>query len=339
MAASTDRTPQGSPFSPPRRGLRNWRGRGPFLVALGAAGWGAENLPRKRLDMLHLPAYPIVFIEHLFQVVFTLPWLLKNAWLIKRAPRRALLYVFLSGAVGSALGTVCYTAALDTVNTTVAGMLLNLQPVVSTIAGAMLFSERIFRSFFVYAGLAVLAGVAIAAPGFHDLTHLQFTIAPGLGLVFATVILWGFATAAGRGAMRDLPLGLATPLRLWSGLLTTGTVIVVRTLIGKGDFVLAPFLHWNVLGYFLLLTTLTGVIPLIVYFAGLATTPASIAGYCEMFYTLSATLIAWQFFGDKLLPHQAIAAFFLVAAILLLNRAAALRDPNSGVQSQAKKAA
>src|SRR5207244_3789656 len=98
-------------------------------------------------------------------VVFMLPYLVRNLGTLRRASRRALWYVFLSGSVGSALGTVCYTAALGTsMNKTVAAVLLNLQPLVSTLAGAMLFQERISRRFFLWAPIAILAGMAIAVP-------------------------------------------------------------------------------------------------------------------------------------------------------------------------------
>ena len=293
---------------------------GPSLVALGAAGWGAENLPRARLDRLNLPAYPIVFVEHILQVLFTLPWLLRHARLIPRIPRRALVYVFLSGSVGSALGTVCYTAALATVNPTAAAMLLNLQPIVSTAAGALLFKERIPARFYPYAALAVGAGVAIAIPSGAEWAAFHWQWQGGLALVFGTVLCWGFATAAGRGAMREMPLGLGAPLRLWSGLWTMGIVLAIRALAGQNDFVLSQFLGREAIHWMLILTTLCGVGPLFVYFAGLARTPASIAGYCEMFYTLSATYLGWRFLGGTLLPHQSIAAAVLVFAVIQLNR-------------------
>ena len=300
----------------------NRRVTGPLLVSLGAAGWGAENLFRSRLRALGLAAYPIVVVEHVLQVIYTLPHLWLHRRLIAVVPRRALGYVFLSGAVGSALGTACYTAALGTsMNKTVAAVLLNLQPVVSTLAGALLLRERIPRPFFVWAPVAVLAGMAIAVPGEGGLGALRLSAQGGLLLVLATVAMWGLATTAGRGAMRDLPLGLATPLRLWAGLLTASLVLAVRLALGSDAWDPGAFLSRGAVENMLLLTTLTGVLPLVVYFAGLRTTPASLAGYCEMFYTLSATFVGWAVFGEKLWPHQIAAGLVLIVAIAMLNRA------------------
>jgi drug/metabolite transporter (DMT)-like permease len=135
------------------------------------------------------------------------------------------------------------------------------------------------------------------------------------------VVLWGFATAAGRGAMRELPLGLATPLRLWAGLLTTATVVGLRALAHRGGLDLHPLMTWPVLRDLILLTTVAGVIPLFIYFAGLRTTPASLAGYCEMADTVSAAIVTWVFLDGKLNAHQILEASMLVLAIVMLNQA------------------
>ena len=152
---------------------------GPLLVSLGAAGWGAEGLFRKRLGELRLPALSIVLVEHVLQVLFTLPALLANRRLLGAVPLRALGWVALSGAFGSSLGTVCYTAALATdINPTAAAMLLNLQPVVSTLAGAILLRERISRGFYLWAAVAIGAGACIAFPKTSELAALQHGRAP-----------------------------------------------------------------------------------------------------------------------------------------------------------------
>jgi drug/metabolite transporter (DMT)-like permease len=264
-----------------------------------------------------------VLVEHLLQVAFTLPWLVRGRRLLRRAPARALAWVLVSGAIGSSLGTVCYTAALGAgANPTAAAVLLNLQPVVSTVAGALLFSERIARRFYPWAALAVVAGAVLALP---SLRPTEMALGAGLAgrgllLVGGTILCWGFATAAGRGAMRELPLEVAAPLRLWAGLATTLLVIAGRALATHQGVALAPFFQAAALGHLLALTTVTGALPLFVYFAGLRTTPASLAGYCEMFYTVSATLVGWALLGGTLLPHQAAAAAALVFAIVQLNR-------------------
>jgi drug/metabolite transporter (DMT)-like permease len=107
-------------------------------------------------------------------------------------------------------------------------------------------------------------------------------------------------------------------------LLTTGVVLGLRVLAGKGGIAMAPLHEWRVWLDLLLLTTVSGSLPLFVYFAGLRTTPAALAGYCEMFYTVTASVIAWAFLGGKLAPHQIVAGVILVGAIVMLNRVGAV---------------
>src|SRR5579871_6550430 len=167
--------------------------RGPALVALGAAGWGTEALFRQHLRA-RLAPYPIVLLEHVAQVIYTLPWLIRNAWLFRRIPRRALWWVLLSGGIGSSLGTVCFTAAMakdSGVNPTAAVVLLNLQPIVSTLAGAFLFQEQISRRFYPCAATAILAGMGMAIGDGSWASLREMHLSVGFIYVFATVVLWG----------------------------------------------------------------------------------------------------------------------------------------------------
>ena len=70
-----------------------------------------------------------------------------------------------------------------------------------------------------------------------------------------------------------------------------------------------------------LLATLSGGIPLLIYFKGLELTRASTAGYFEMMQTLVAVIITWVVFGQGLAWHQVISAAVLIAAVALVQRA------------------
>ncbi|HUJ58601.1 MAG TPA: EamA family transporter, partial [Kofleriaceae bacterium] len=69
------------------------------------------------------------------------------------------------------------------------------------------------------------------------------------------------------------------------------------------------------------LTTLSGGIPLVIYFRGLHLTKASTAGYFEMMQTVAAAAITWGFFHDALAPHQVAAAIVLIGAVAMVQRA------------------
>jgi drug/metabolite transporter (DMT)-like permease len=73
----------------------------------------------------------------------------------------------------------------------------------------------------------------------------------------------------------------------------------------------------------LLLASISGAIPLLIYFEGLRLTRASTAGYFEMMQTLAAVCITWGFFQAALHWHQIIAGIVLMAAVTMVQRAQA----------------
>src|SRR5436190_4063846 len=80
---------------------------------------------------------------------------------------------------------------------------------------------------------------------------------------------------------------------------------------------------------FLLLASISGGIPLLIYFEGLRLTRASTAGYFEMMQTLAAVCITWGFFHAALYWHQVIAGIVLMAAVAMVQRAQAAVNPRS----------
>jgi drug/metabolite transporter (DMT)-like permease len=69
----------------------------------------------------------------------------------------------------------------------------------------------------------------------------------------------------------------------------------------------------------LFLASVSGGIPLLIYFRGLHLTRASTAGYFEMMQTLAAVCITWGIFRATLHVHQVIAACVLIAAVAMVH--------------------
>src|SRR5436189_5360209 len=67
-----------------------------------------------------------------------------------------------------------------------------------------------------------------------------------------------------------------------------------------------------------LLASISGGIPLLIYFEGLRLTRASTAGYFEMMQTLAAVCITWGVFHAVLHPHQVVSALILIAAVAMV---------------------
>src|SRR5215831_16616856 len=134
---------------------------GPWLVGLGAALWGTESAWRIPLNEL-FDAKVIVFWEHVFILTMFLPILISRLNEIPQVRPRTWGFLIFSGFAGSAVGTVFFTLALKYGNPTVVNVVLNIQPVISTLGAFFLFSDRLARRFFLYAGIAVVAGIFVS---------------------------------------------------------------------------------------------------------------------------------------------------------------------------------
>src|SRR6201981_3385644 len=123
---------------------------GPWLVGLGAALWGTESAWRIPLNEL-FDAKVIVFWEHVLILIMFLPILISRLSEIPKVRVRTWGYVLFSGFAGSAVGTIFFTLALKYGNPTVVNVVLNIQPIISTLGAFLLFHERLNPRFFLYA--------------------------------------------------------------------------------------------------------------------------------------------------------------------------------------------
>src|SRR5438309_7154071 len=81
-----------------------------------------------------------------------------------------------SGFAGAAVGTIFFTLALKHGNPTVVNVILNIQPVISTIGAFLLFGDRLARRFFLYAGIAIVSGIFVSVQ-YPTLINVSFEIA------------------------------------------------------------------------------------------------------------------------------------------------------------------
>src|SRR4051812_32250966 len=202
--------------------------RGPWLVGLGAALWGTESAWRIPLNDL-FDARVIVFWEHVLILVMFLPLLLMRIGELPKVPGRAWGFLIFSGFAGSAVGTVFFTLALKNGNPTVVNVILNIQPVISTLGAFLLFGDRLTRKFFIYAGIAVIAGIflSVERPDLIGLSFKEAGLNLGTGYALVCAFFWGLATVAGRGAMLGMSLGLASVMRIVIGLFCMTIILLL----------------------------------------------------------------------------------------------------------------
>jgi len=305
---------------------------GPWLVGLGAALWGTESAWRIPLNEL-FDARVIVFWEHVLILIMFLPILILHLHEVRRIRARTWGYLLFSGFSGSAVGTIFFTLALKYGNPTVVNVILNVQPVISTIGAFLLFGDRLARRFSFYAGIAIIAGVfvSVAHPSLIGVSFERAGLNVGTGYALVCALFWGLSTIAGRGVMIGMSLRLASSMRIVVGL-TCMTLILLAygKLNGASLWPLAAQTH-PAKAIFLLffLASISGGIPLLIYFQGLRLTRASTAGYFEMMQTLAAVCITWGVFHASLHLHQVMAAIVLIVAVAMVHHVQQQLGPQS----------
>jgi len=296
---------------------------GPWLVGLGAALWGTESAWRIPLNEL-FDAEVIVFWEHALILLMFLPLLLSSLGELRKIDSKTWGYLLFSGFAGSAVGTIFFTLALKYGNPTVVNVILNIQPVISTLGAFLLFGDRLAPRFFLYAGIAVLAGIflSVERPDLIGVSFQSAGITLGTGYALICAFFWGGSTVAGRGVMVGMPLRLASSMRIVVGLFCMTLILVgYGKLNGAALWPPAAQAHaFKAIGALLLLASISGGIPLLIYFHGLSLTRASTAGYFEMMQTLAAVCITWGFFHAALRLHQIVAGLVLMAAVTMVQR-------------------
>src|SRR5437762_7754236 len=299
---------------------------GPWLVGLGAALWGTESAWRIPLNRL-FDAKVIVFWEHVLILLMLLPLLISKLADLPRINAHTWGYLIFSAFAGSAVGTVFFTLALKYGNPTVVNVILNIQPVISTLGAFFLFGDRLTPRFFFYAGIAILAGIFLSVehPTLIGESFEKAGLNLGTGYALLCALFWGLATVAGRGTMIGMPLRLAASLRIAVGLICMTLILLIYGKLNRVSlWPSAAQGHMNTaIVALLLLASISGGIPLLIYFEGLRLTRASTAGYFEMMQTLAAVFITWGFFHAALHWHQVIAGIALIAAVAMVRRAQA----------------
>ena len=310
---------------------------GPWLVGLGAALWGTESAWRIPLNEL-FDADVIVFWEHVLILSMFLPILIPNLGELRKIDMRTWGFLIFSGFAGSAVGTIFFTLALKHGNPTVVNVILNLQPVISTLGAFLIFRDRLASRFFLYAAIAILAGVflSVERPDLIGVSFQQARLTLGTGYALICAFFWAGSTVAGRGVMIGMPLRLAASMRIVVGLICMTIIVLAHGKLNAAALwpSAAQAQPGKAVGALVLLASISGGIPLLIYFEGLRRTRASTAGYFEMMQTLAAVCITWGFFGAALRPHQIVAAIVLIAAVAMVQRVQTSVERLSNVQHE-----
>ncbi|HLD77933.1 MAG TPA: DMT family transporter, partial [archaeon] len=185
-----------------------------FWVVLASLLWATDAPFRKPITDQGMASTAIVFLEHVFSALVSLPLAWKQLPLVKRFDKADWLSLLFIGAGGSALGLVLFTQSFSYGNPTVTILIQKLQPIIAVVLAAAVLRERITRRFVVLAAVALLAsyflafGDATYGPPLVELAQPGTWLAPfgsigsaptvAAGLALGAAILWGGSTVFGR---------------------------------------------------------------------------------------------------------------------------------------------
>jgi len=297
-------------------------GAGFALVACAAALWGTDALFRQGLAD-DLPASAVVFGEHVLLVLLVAPLWARAVRSLRGFGVGEWVSLLLIGAGASAVATALFTASFRYGDPTTPLLLQKLQPLVAVLGARLLLAERLLPRYGVYFVCALCGAYLISFP---DPTEVSVQrLAPAL-LALGAAGLWGMGTVLGRSLSRSVdPLPL-TALRFLVGLPASAVVLLVLeggpgfTVYGSGSL---PSL--------LLLALIPGLLSLLIYYRGLARTPAAAATLAELAFPLTALLIGYLVFGQTLTVTQWLGVALLSATITLMGLAGQRATERMGV--------
>ncbi|PID87701.1 EamA family transporter [Candidatus Gracilibacteria bacterium] len=260
----------------------------------------------------------VVFLEHLLGAIVLSPFLFfgyKKIRKIKRKDFLSLLWVCLFGGL---IGTLAITEAFfsafrgEAIISTII-VLQKLQPIFALLLASIVLKEKLTKSFYIWAIIAILSAYFIA---FGSLGESIFSIdilnIPAFYAILAA-FAFGSSTVFGKTLVNDLGFKLASSLRF---LITTILAFIILLLFGNfSDFGKLELLHWKLLG---IIVFTSGAGALFLYYYGLRKVSASASTIFELAWPLSAILFDYIFNENILNSTQIIFSFVLIISFFMI---------------------
>lgn len=245
--------------------------------------------------------------------------LLIAAWKIEgglpRLKPRQVLATALLGATGVFLYNICFFGALEVLPASRTALIIALNPIVTALAMALLFRERLAAMRWAGIALALVGAAVVITRG--DLSAaLTSSIGRGEVLMFGGVCAWAAYTIIGQRALRNLsPIAATTYASLWGLLfLAAGGATEWR------DIVWSAF-DWRAVAAIVYLGALGTVVGFVWYYEGVKKIgPARTAVFNNLVPVFGVTLAA-LLLGESILVSMLIGGAMVIAGVALTNRA------------------
>lgn len=286
------------------------RNLGPALILVAALLWAVDGVIRRYL--YSLSPITIIFFEHLFGLIILFPFVAKYVFKTKLTKREWWLLVLVATLSGL-LGTLWFTTALLQINFisfSVVFLLQKLQPIFAISSARIFLKEKLSKNYLFWAITALIAAYFVTfKDGIVNLDTGKGTIIAAiyaLGAAFA----WGTSTTFSKMLLGKIRSDVSTFYRFFFTVLLAVPIILFG---GYAKTLLDPSVEQ--FGLFVLIAVSTGMVALLIYYRGLATTPVHISTILELAFPFVAIFIDMKLYGNVLSVSQLIAAIILIFSI------------------------
>lgn len=285
--------------------------RGVLLILLAAILWGTVGIASGAI--FRIAATDPISIGF-WRMAIAAPALGAACWaalgrrMFVVARRDALLMLVIGATM--ALYQVCFFAAILRIGVALTVLItLCSAPVLVTIMSGLLLRERLTRSIgaallCALSGTALLVGGGSSVSGdlAHTLTGVLLALGASLG--YSVMTLCSRALA-----------GRYHPLQPMTWGLTTSAVLLFPFALADGLAVVYPAVGWLLLLYLGLIPT---ALAFVLFLTGMRDTSATVGSIVTLIEPLTATVLAWLLFGERLSGLGGVGALLLLGAIVVL---------------------
>jgi len=288
---------------------------GALAIMLAALFWSLDGI-FIRPKFYVLPAALVVFLEHALGFLVLSPFVFLS-WskikLLKSKEWAAIGWVsFFGGALGTIMITKAFFAAMDgSVTFATVVLLQKLQPIFALIMARLILGERLKRSFYIWALIAIAAAYFLAF-GKTGLRLGEINLLHNAAFYAAiAAFAFGSSTVFGKRIVNHLDFRSTAALRFG----ITGLLVLIYALITGDLFKISAVsgLHWR---YLILIVFTSGAAAMFIYYYGLKRVTASAATILELFWPFSAIILDYFINRNILSPVQMVAALVLLVAFL-----------------------
>lgn len=285
--------------------------RGILFILTAAISWGTVGVTTQALYRL-TATNPLSV--GFFRLAIAAPLLAIACWLLLRRrmfqiAHRDFAIMILFGAM-EALYQVCYFTAISLSGVAIATLVtLCTAPVMVALLSTIFIRERLTMTVGIalvcaICGTWLLVGARGAVPGGTSATlaGILFALASALG--YALVILCARPLSRKYHSLQINSVGF-----------TTGALLLLCFAITTHLYIAYPPVGWLLLGY---VGTVPTALAYGLFVLGMRSTPATVASILTLLEPLTATLLAWLLFGERLGLLGLLGAGLLLGALLLL---------------------